>query len=71
MVKQYSELTTNQRDQVAARFPLTSKTQSNYVYEITADGSVLCRKTLAQHERDIAVLIKPAGSSLKIDGWDL
>ena len=72
--KRFGELTAEQRDQAFDKFPATSlinKSYDDYVYEILDDGYVLSRKSLAEYERQTAILIKPEGASLRIGGWDL
>ncbi len=72
MIKEYAELDAKQQAQVAIRFsatPLFGKSFADYVYEITESGTVLSRKSRAEHERETAMLVKPEGNAVEIDGW--
>ncbi len=74
MIKQYAELTETQKSQARAKFsatPLTSKSFTDYVYEICGSGSVISRKSRAEFERDTAVLMKPQPKGVRLDGWDI
>jgi hypothetical protein len=75
----YSELSEKQKEEVAARFPATALFRSthrplgfdDYVYEVTRDGHVLSRKTIAQYEREIAPLRKPQPEGKKAGAMDI
>jgi hypothetical protein len=74
MIKQFAELDDGQKAQVRGQFsatPLVGRTFDDYVYEVDEQGLVISRKTRAEHERKIAVLVKPQPKTPKVDGWDV
>lgn len=66
----YSELSQDQKEQVAKHYSTTSQSRSieDYVYEVNEAGMIIDRKTIAQHERDTAPLVKRKPTGVNIDG---